>query len=273
MTRRPGIRGAAWSLWAVVLLAGYGCTSSEGRPGWGDRALWPIDGHRIITAATDALLDPQTWVPAAGALIFTIDNWDRRVSDWASERTPVYGSRQNAIRASDDLREPLEIEVPITALATPSGGDPATWALAKTRGLAVEGGAALANYESTEWIKGETDRLRPNRIDRLSLPSAHASSSFTYATLSNRNLDSIDLPPPARTAGQVANLTLAGAVSWARVEGKMHFPSDILAGAALGHFLSVFIYDSLMNLPEDRTVDIAIVPVGDAAALQMAFRF
>ena len=258
---------------AAIVLGGAGCTAQQGRPGWGDDAIWPVNGHRIIKAAQDALLDPQTWVPAAGALVFAIDDWDQKASHWATEHTPIFGSQEDALQASDDLWSVLKAEMLVTALATPSGDDPQQWAIAKAKGLAVEYGAIAANGFTTEWLKDGIGRERPNGTDRKSFPSGHASSSFAHVTLSNRNLDSIDMPKAVRRAFQIGNLGLAGTVAWARVEGKAHYPSDVLAGAALGHFLTAFIYDAFMNLPEDTKIDLAIAPLDGGATINLAWRF
>jgi len=257
----------------VILLAGSGCTSQQGRPSWGENALWPVDGHRIVEAARGALLDPQTWVPAAGALVFRIDDWDHKASDWASEHTPIFGSQDGARKASDDLLLGLSAEVPVTALATPSGDDPKEWATAKAKGLAVEGGAAGVNGLTTELLKGAVGRERPNGENNKSFPSGHGSGSFAAVALSNRNLDSIDMSPDVRRVCQIGNVGLASAVAWARVEGKVHYPSDVLAGAALGHFFAAFIYDAFMNLPKDSPVEVAITPLDGGGAVSVAFRF
>ena len=247
--------------------------SPQGRRGWGDDAIWPVDGHRIVKAARDALLDPQTWIPAAGALVFAIDDWDQKVSDWAADHTPVFGSQDNARRASDDLLWVLTVEVPVTALATPSGDDAGQWALAKAKGLAVEYGALGVNGLTGEWLKDAAGRDRPNGGAGTSFPSGHSSGSFATATLSNRNLDSINMPNAMRRTFQIGNLGLAGAVAWARVEGKAHYPADVLAGAALGHFLTAFIYDAFMNLPDNSRVELAITPLDGGGAVSVGFRF
>ena len=49
-------------------LAGCG-TLSNGR-GWGQDAIYPVELKNIPRAALNALIDPQTFVPAAGALVF-----------------------------------------------------------------------------------------------------------------------------------------------------------------------------------------------------------
>lgn len=46
-----------------------------------DATLFP-DGERIKKAAVHSLKDPDTWVPAAGAAVFSIGDWDKRVSQW-----------------------------------------------------------------------------------------------------------------------------------------------------------------------------------------------
>lgn len=253
-----------------VLLTGSGCLSTQDEGDWGAGAVWPVHGPRLCKAAKDALLDPQTWVPAIGALIFAIDDWDQEVSDWATGHAPVFGSQEDAVRLSNDLLSVLEAEVPVTALVTPSGDDPETWAMAKARGLIVEYGAIAATGLATRGLKDWTDRRRPNASDHKSLPSGHASSAFAHATLSNRNLRSIPMSRGWRRTCQIANVALAGTVAWARVEGKAHYPSDVLAGAALGHFLTAFLHDGFMNLHEGSPIQVALVGLGHGAALQVA---
>ena len=68
----------------------------------------------------------------------------------------------------------------------------------------------------------------------------------------------------------------------ARVGGRKHFPSDVLFGAALGHFLTAFIHDAFLNLAEDgrdhrtgrdRRVDFTFFSTGHGGGLALCFRF
>jgi membrane-associated phospholipid phosphatase len=58
----------------------------------------------------------------------------------------------------------------------------------------------------------------------------------------------------------ISNILLASGSAWARVEGGKHFPSDGLAGAALGHFLSTFIHDAFIGIPKANRCQLVIMP-------------
>ncbi len=64
---------------------------------------------------------------------------------------------------------------------------------------------------------------------------------------------------------------LAVGTSWARVEANAHFPSDVLAGYALGHFISSFIHDAFLGL--DQNDDFMITALTTKDAFSLAFRW
>ncbi len=255
----------------LFLVAGCG-TLPNGR-GWGQDAFFPVDAERVSRAAQNAFFNSNTLVPLASALVLGIDDFDERVSDWAVKHNPVFGSKDDARDASDYLRATLRVEAIITALATPSGDVPEQWMVSKAKGLGVELAAVGATSSVTDWIKDATDRTRPDERSDNSFPSGHASGAFSYMTLANRNIDSIDMPQALKPPLKIGNYLLASGVAWARVEGRRHYPSDVLAGAALGHFLSVFIHDAFMNLPEDGNVDFVVFPFRKGAGIALAFHF
>jgi hypothetical protein len=49
-----------------------------------------------------------------------------------------------------------------------------------------------------------------------------------------------------------------GLVAWARIEAGEHFPSDVLAGAAIGNFVTAFIHDFLLGQPEDIDLGVEV---------------
>ncbi len=268
------IRGMCLFLPAVLfLLSASGCgTMSNGRC-WGDDAYRHVNMGKIKKAAHNAFFDLQTLVPAAGALIFAIDDYDEEVSDWASNHSRLFDSIEDAKDASDVLRGILLAETVVTVMILPSGDDKKHWSVSKLKGLSVELAALGATSSITARLKDLTDRTRPDNTTDNSLPSAHASGAFSAATLSNRNLDNIDMPKKLRRTLQTGNICLAAGVAWARVEGKRHYPSDVLAGAALGHFLSAFIHDAFMNAPEEDRFDFIIYPYEDGVGVEVGFRF
>lgn len=258
---------------ALLSLPVAGCGTLKSCRGWGQDAIYPIKPKRILHAAYNAFFDLQTLVPTAGALIFAIDDFDEKASDWASEHNPIFGSQEKARDFSDYLRIPLQVEAYLTPLATPSGDDPKRWACWKAKGILVEWVAQGATSGATGLLKDATDRTRPDGSNDRSFPSHHSSTAFSYATLANRNLNSIRLPEKVRLPLQLGNILLATGVAWARVEGKRHFPSDVLAGAALGYFLTAFIHDAFLGLPEDTRFGLIILPLDGGATIKLHFAF
>ena len=250
-----------------VSLSVAGCGTLGNGRGWGQDAIYPVDLKKIPRAALSALVDPQTFVPAAGALVFGLSKWDKKVSHWATEHTPIFGSTQNALF----LEIPLYTETFITALATPSGDDSKDWVYSKLKGIAVEGAAELVTVGATSLLKDTTGRTRPNGSSNKSFPSGEASAAFSSVALSNRNLDSIKLPQEVKIPLKVVNILLGTGVAWARVEAGAHFPSDVLAGAAIGNFLSATVHDSFLNLPKDKTYGFSIFPLKGGVMAELCF--
>ena len=257
----------------LISLFVAGCGTLPNGRGWGQDAFFPLDTDRVSRAAHDAFFSSSTLVPLASALVLGIDDFDERVSDWAVKHNPVFGSEADARDASDYLRATLQAEAVITALGTPSGDVPEQWMVSKVKGLGVELAAIGVTSGVTDLLKDTTDRTRPDKSSDRSFPSSHTSGAFSYMTLANRNIDSIDIPQALKPPLKIGNYLLASGVAWARVEGQRHYPSDVLAGVALGHFLTAFIHDAFMNLPEDGNVDLVVFPVRKGAGIALAFRF
>jgi hypothetical protein len=212
-------------------------------------------------------------IPAVGALIFTVDGFDQEVSDWATKHTPIFGSQKAAKDGSNYLRNAIGAGALVTALATPSGDDTRTWTRAKLKGIGVQIAAWGATKGATGLLKSATDRTRPDDSDDNSFPSGHSSDAFAFATLANRNLNYIELADESRLPLQVGNLLLATGCAWARVEGGKHYPSDVLAGAALGYFFSALIHDAFMGLPESEKFNFVILPYREGAMVELSFRY
>lgn len=242
---RPRIARLAAATLAGLVLAG--CATLPRGHGWGETATLRPGWRRIGDAAARAALAPQTWVPAAGALALQIHGRDRALSEWAVEHTPVFHSAAGAHRASRSLLQASTAAYVLTALAAPGGSDPPRWLWAKARGFAAGAGAVGLTASATQLLKKGAQRRRPDHSDRLSFPSGHASSAAVRATLAARNLEAIRMPRGVRLALQGSAHLLAAATAWSRVEGNLHYPSDVLAGMALGNFIGAFVNDAFLG--------------------------
>ena len=258
------------ALTAIATLSGCG-TLPDGRLWGGDATLTP-GWERVRAAAVDAARDPWVWGPLVGAAVFQVDNWDHRVSDWAQDHTPVFGSQDDAEQWSDYLRDASEWANYLTIIATPGGSDAGEWVAAKARGVLVQAAAASITNFSTGELKATFDRERPNGADRESMPSGHTSESAVHARLASRNLASIEMDPGTRRALDAGLVALTLGTSWARIEAGWHYPSDTLVGMALGHFIGSFVNDAFIGLADPR-LSVALAPQPDGVALSWRWAF
>lgn len=242
---------------SLALLTGCG-TLANGR-GWGQDATLSPGWHRVGQAALNAALDPQTWAPAIGAAVLQIGSMDTNLSHWATKRTPIFGSQSNASTASDILNGVSMGACAITALATPSGEQPRDWALNKAKGLSVDIAAVALTAGVTSGLKAAVNRPRPTGSGQ-SFPSGHSSNTSVCDTLSARNIDSLAIPARARLGFKISFTVLTVGTAWARVEAKAHYPSDVLAGMAIGHFIGVFVNDCFLGTTIPKNFFFSVEP-------------
>src|SRR5436190_8694552 len=195
---------------------------------WPRGAEW---GQSLLTA----LRAPRTWVPAAAAV--AVIPWDHKISDWATSHTPIFGSIDNAQKASGDLLGVAELGMVATAIAEP-GGD-AWWRSRFNRFLVEYSATSMANL-TTSGLKAAFPRNRPDDSGDDSFPSAHSTRAFASATMASVNLAGTPMPQGLRIGLDAGITTFAAGTAWARVEAGRHFPTDVLAGAAVGSLVSTW---------------------------------
>ncbi|MEW6747821.1 MAG: phosphatase PAP2 family protein [Planctomycetota bacterium] len=264
---RPGAR------WLLLLVIGSssGCGTLPNGKRWGeDAALFP-GWERLGEAAASAATDPLTWVPLAGAAVFQIDDWDENLSDWATDHTPLFGSAERASDARGWTGNLSDLAYAVTALATPSGPETGDWLLSKLKGVAVGVSARTLTLVSGDALKNVAGRTRPNGSDD-SFPSGHAARLGVNLTLAARNARSLATSETVGTALDTSFLALAAAGSWSRVEAGDHYPSDVLVGFALGHFLGAVINDAFLGL-EVSGVGIGLVPLDGGGVVEFSICF
>ena len=226
-------------------------------------ASFEARGETFREALVSSLRDPATWMPAAGAVLFAASGQDAVVAEWAARETPLFGSTERALQASNDLRTVTHVAMLSTTLLRNDAREWRTW-----------GGQFVATTTAANIagpIKNLTGRTRPDASDDESFPSAHATAAFAYAAIGSRNLDASDLSPPVRRSMKIGLTTLAAATSWARVEGGVHYPSDILAGAALGNFVSTIINDTLLSSHPNVRLGMSLGADGGEASITWRF--
>lgn len=262
-----------WAIAAVLGVALVGCGTLPGGRRWGEDVTLLPGWQRVRSAAVHAVTDPYTWAPAAGAAVVGLGGFDRRISDWARDHRPVFGTTRNAKRWSDDLSDAAGIGALASALATPSGEGPGEVVWNKAKGLAVEIAAVGTAMTTTVTLKGLTHRQRPDDSDHESFPSGHSTKAFAYATVGRRNLEALPLPQGLRSALGVGFDAVATATAWARVEAGKHYPSDVLAGAALANLLTGFVHDAFLGLDPGAGPTVAFEPVAGGLAVDLRIPF
>jgi membrane-associated phospholipid phosphatase len=192
--------------------------------GWQDAASI-LAGGGLAFAATRIVPPAAPCAPCDPASLPRIDRW-------------VLGSNSSAARAGSDV---LVLGVVAgSALASVTGMDHT-----RARGnAAVLVNAAVWSTTASEWLKVAFHRSRPvlytadaaaaadDPDNRKSFPSGHTTVAFATATAYAVMAERQHLPH----AGRNTALLYIGATGVAalRVAGGKHFPTDVLAGAALG---------------------------------------
>ncbi len=95
-------------------------------------------------------------------------------------------------------------------------------------------------------IQKITDRDRPNG-DTEGFPSGHSTRAFAYTGMTYRNIDELNIRPFGKYSAKSVETVFAYSTAWARVEAGAHYPTDVLAGAALGNFVTLFLYDAFFE--------------------------
>ncbi|NIR30980.1 MAG: phosphatase PAP2 family protein [Gammaproteobacteria bacterium] len=235
--------------WFLALLTGCAATSGQGaRQG----SFWPT-WHRVGVAAVEAARSPATWAPLLGAGVLRIGDADEEISEWARDETPLFGANEAADTASDVLRWTAAGAYAATVIAGRRGGTGASRP-SPARKLGVGAMAEAMNIGATQGLKELTERERPDASNDRSFPSQHTSDAALFATLGVREIEALAPPASRRELLRWIFGGLAAGTAWARVEGGEHFPSDVLVGAALGHFVAALFYSAFLDAHEGRAV-------------------
>ena len=85
-----------------------------------------------------------------------------------------------------------------------------------------------------------------------SFPSGHSTSAFAIATAIAGRYDDHPVVPAVA-------YTLATSIAFARVYDRVHFPSDVMAGALIGHAMAKsIVHNHVTVIPEHRTLPVHV---------------
>lgn len=255
-------------LFLVCELVGLGAaTRAEGQSD--PSSAW----ERIGRAARNAALAPRTWVPLLGAVALQAGDADRRLQSWAAEHTPLFGSRANADRISDDLKFSANGIWVVSALVPWRDEEEGGWLASKARVLLVEGGAHMVTSATVGALKDGTARMRPNGEGATSFPSDHASRVGLHTGMTRSNLGHLGWSDTAMARASFGLDALNVLTDWARVEANQHYPSDVLAGMALGNFIGVLFTDAFLAPANAQRLQLSVQPARGRFLVMLQINF
>ncbi len=247
-----------------------GC-SSTGQPVLGEKLSFTPGWDGLKQTAKQAVLDPNVWATLLGGLLLQINDLDQKFSDELRESTPLFGSNNNAEQVSDDLKSLTELGYITTALVAPGPDTSSDWVALKARLLGVEWLAIKTARSFTSAVKTISQRERPNNQNDRSFPSGHATSASIQANMAKLNIDYLPLEKFPKQALGLTFDSFAALTAWARVEAGMHYPSDVLAGWAIGHFFS-HLANGFIN-PEQQALQLTSNITNRSGEIRLAIRF
>lgn len=253
-----------------------GCSALANGSGWGRDATLSPGWERVGRAAKNAALATGTWAPAAAALALQVGHADRNVQEWAEKNHPVFGSQRNAEQMSDHLLRASGAMWLASGLATPYGDDgneEGEWFPNKAQGIGVQMGAGILLHGTVGMLKDTTKRMRPNGLDTSSFPSHHASNAAIFNTMAAKNIEHLGWSGNAVANTRLGLGALTAATAWARVEANQHYPSDVLAGIALGHFFGAFFTDAFLGIDDPNQALVLFEPSRDGYTMTVRVGF
>lgn len=229
--------------------------------------------ERLGRAARNAALAPRTWVPLVGAVALQAGEADRRLQSWAAEQTPLFGSRRNADRVSDDLKLLANSAWVISTVVPWQDEADGVWLGSKARVLGVQVVGHMATSGLVGRLKDSTARMRPNGEGATSFPSDHASRAALHTTYTRFNLAHVGWSDVAQARASLGLDVLSASTAWARIEAHQHYPSDVLAGMALGNFIGAFVTEAFLNRREAQGLQVMLQPSRDRFLLTLQMPF
>jgi len=215
--------------------------------------------EKFSRSSQAAFKQPSTWAPLLAATIIAAADKDTKISEWAQDKTPVFGSMQDAVTASNNLVDSLVISAGVSALFIPDHSAESDLLPTNVEFFLIEGIGLSVNSGITSRLKSLAERNRPNQQDQRSFPSGHTSRAFSAANFSKHNIQQLNLTDDTKKYFDLVFDSAAIATGWARVEAGWHYPTDVLAGSALGNVVSSIIRDMYLNTTTNVIISVELL--------------
>ena len=272
--KRPGL-ALAWGgllLWA--LMASPDSAQAQQRPfpyalGDQDRIVAPA---ALVSAALGLYLvnraDPITLAEITALDERRVNGLDRgATSNWSTSWQDVSDWSRNIAVATSGLisASPYLLDGEWSETVTLGAMFAETMSLvvgvtAITKGLATRTRPYAYNTSLTTVQRLDIAGRDSNSV-RLSFISGHTSMAFAAATLLSTVYSDIHGPTTTSKIVWGASLSLAALSGYSRVHGGMHFPSDVVAGAAVGATVG-YLIPALHRVGADPPVSVSASPGG-----------
>lgn len=253
-------------LFVATLFAGSAtCQAAPAGDGLLSWAHWADSAGR-------AARDSGTWMPLAGAVAIAAGGWDHAWQRSLGKHQYLFGN--DGEDASNQLLQASTVlyatSVVFAAPDDQAFTDALDW---KAANIATFVASKTSVDELTGQLKEVSGRERPDGVKDDAMPSRHSATSAAETAMTRRNLDYIDMNPTLRDAAKIGLHTLDGLTGLARMEADQHYPTDVLAGIALGNFVSNFAFNLLLEPDEPHAYQLSMVPAFDGYALQTRVAF
>ena len=78
---------------------------------------------------------------------------------------------------------------------------------------------------------------------------------------------------PAKTAAHIGLFTVEAGTAWGRVEADRHYPSDVLVGMAIGHFIAEFFDYAFLGLGNPDRPHLLVFTTGEDTLFGLSWSY
>ncbi|MBW1851306.1 MAG: hypothetical protein JRJ15_07715 [Deltaproteobacteria bacterium] len=194
---------------------------------------------------------------SGAAIAMPLPQTEGKLPDCAKDQTPLFGSQDDAARASNCFQDATADFDLIAVRGAPAKDEPLGWLPSKVKGLGV---GLLLIHKVTNLLKEQAVQTKPNDSSDQSFSLSHASNSLSLSPPISNSLESFPLSSRNKTPSHFDFRTLSEGSAWADAKARLHYPSDLLVGHAPRHLLSCLLNGVFFGLDQFDNFRLSIEP-------------